>query len=121
MSSVDWEMSTLSTARIPETHSCTVATDTWRGRGGGGGTFHNSNNKRNAAEVLKQSVQGKISHHGDRDGEHALQQHVYGSERGGRYSLKQSVQHSQSLWRVQVHLERQNMTNMFVLGKQIID
>lgn len=33
MSSVDWEMSTLSTARIPDTHSWTVATDAWMSRG----------------------------------------------------------------------------------------
>ena len=30
ISSVDWETSTLSTARIPDTHSWTVATDAWR-------------------------------------------------------------------------------------------
>lgn len=68
-----------------------------------------------AAEDEEQSMQGKSSHHGDRDGEHALQKHVYGSEGGGRDSLKQGVQHSQSLWRVQVHLRRQSMTNVFCI------
>lgn len=36
----------------------------------------------------------EISHHGRWDGKHTLEQHVYGSERGGRHSFKQSIQHS---------------------------
>lgn len=58
MSSVDWEISTLSTARIPETHSCTMATDTWR-ESEGAETFHCSNNA-TATNTLKQSKQVKF-------------------------------------------------------------
>ncbi len=118
MSSVDWETSTLSTARIPDTHSWTVATDAWRSRifsSRQESIFCNhltTSRQGLKAHQIGKSVQvfvhvqisGEMSHHGGRGGEHTLEQHVYRSERRGRHSLKQSVQHSQRLRRVQVHL-----------------